>query len=455
MTGRCGPPSFRPCRPLFSRLPLRRRGRSNERLVSGRPRADRRLLHRTRRPSPEPSTGGPASSLACPSALLCLLLYGLVWLPGLAARAADPAEPEQVDVYVSGTGGYHTYRIPSVVVTTRGTLLALCEGRKHSRSDTGDIDLLLRRSFDGGRTWSATQVVWDDGPNTCGNPCPVVDRQTGTIWLLLTWNAGTVHERQVRPGFGADSRRVFVTWSQDDGCTWARPVEVTRQVKDETWSWYATGPGAGIQMQHGKHAGRLLIPCDHKVPVDGRSHYYSHVIYSDDHGKTWQRGGSSPRDGTNECEVVELQGGRLLLNMRNYDRRIPARQVCFSDDGGAHWYGQRHDRTLVEPVCQASIRRYRWPSSDRPGVILFSNPASTTHRVRLTVRASYDDGRTWPDARVLYPGPSAYSCLCVLPDGRIGCLYEKDAYKKITFARFRLDWLQAAVEQDGPQEDGP
>lgn len=133
-----------------------------------------------------------------------------------------------------------------------------------------------------------------------------------------------------------------------------------------------------------------------------------------------------------------------MLNMRNYDKRVRTRQVCFSDDGGLTWHGQRHDETLTEPICQASIRRARWPSDDRPGVILFSNPASTKKRTNLTIRASYDDGNTWKHSRVLHPGGSAYSCLCVLDDGTIGCLYEKDGYKRITFARFPLAWVRSA-----------
>ena len=374
--------------------------------------------------------------------LMCLA--GLGWQMDVAARAADPPQVAESDVYVSGEGGYHTYRIPAIVKTKASTLLAFCEGRKNSRSDAGDIDLLLRRSTDGGRTWAPPQVVWDDGPNTCGNPCPVVDQETGIVWMLLTWNAGQISERGIQPGYGENSRRVFVTHSPDDGRTWSRPEEITRRTKDEAWSWYATGPGAGIQLTRGTQRGRLVIPCDHKLPTQAGEQYRSHVVYSDDHGATWQRGGSAPQDQVNECEVVELVDGRLLLNMRTYDKRVPARQVCFSDDGGQTWRDQRHDETLIEPICQASIRRLRWPRGDRPGVVLFSNPASTTKRVQMTIRASYDEGRSWRHTRVLYPGGSAYSCLSALDETTVGCLYEKDGYQRITFARFPLAWIESA-----------
>lgn len=381
----------------------------------------------------------PLRTLLPPRLLMPRLTLALVLLllPLAAAAAADA--PVETDVYVSGEGGYHTYRIPSVIQTQKGTLLAFCEGRKRSRSDAGDIDLLLRRSTDGGLSWSEPQVVWDDGDNTCGNPCPVVDQETGTIWLLLTWNAGDVSEAKIQPGFGRDSRRVFVSHSKDDGQTWAEPQEITEKAKDKSWSWYATGPGGGIQLTRGKHKGRLVIPCDHKLP---REIGYSHVIYSDDHGQTWQLGGSTPADKCNECEVVELTDGRLLLNMRSHDKNYKARWISYSDDGGLTWSTPKQDPTLVEPICQASIRRYRWPEGDKPGVLLFSNPGTTNGREKLTIRASYDDGQSWPKSRVLYPKGSAYSCLVVLADGSIGCLYEKDGYKRIVFARFPLAWVE-------------
>ena len=345
------------------------------------------------------------------------------------------------NVFVSGEGGYHTYRIPSLIVTPRGTLLGFAEGRRQSSSDTGDVDLLLKRSLDQGQTWGPAQTVWDDGPNTCGNPCPVVDRETGTIWLPLTWNRGDDPEAQIIAQQSQDTRRVFIASSTDDGLTWSKPREITDSVKPAHWTWYATGPGAGIQIERGPHRGRLVIPCDHIEA--GTRHYYSHVIYSDDHGETWQLGGSTPQHQVNECEVVELTGDRLLLNMRNYDSTQRTRQQAISSDGGLTWGQQRHVPELVEPICQASIRRLTWPDTGQRSVILFSNPASTK-RESLTVRASFDEGDTWPVARLLDGRPSAYSCLTVLPDGKVGILYEageKHPYENLIFARFPVDWL--------------
>jgi sialidase-1 len=344
-----------------------------------------------------------------------------------AASAAD-----QQAIYVSGEEGYHTYRIPALAVTNSGTVLAFCEGRNGGQGDTGDIDLLVKRSTDNGETWSAQRVVWDDGANTCGNPAPVVDRATGTIWLLMTWNLGSDHEPDIIAGKSEDTRRVYVSSSNDDGRTWSEPRDITPDVKRPDWTWYATGPGAGIQVQNGTNAGRMIIPCDH-IESDTKD-YYSHVIYSDDHGKTWKLGGRTPKPDVNECQVVELSDGHLMLNMRNYDRNQHSRQVAYSDDGGDTWRDQHFDTTLVESICQASIRR----AGD---AILFSNPADPDKRVNMTVRRSMDEGKTWQTVESLHTGPSAYSDLAVLADGRGACLYERGAknpYETITFTRFDL-----------------
>jgi len=345
--------------------------------------------------------------------------------------------PRQTDVFEAGKDGYHTYRIPALTVTKKGTILAFCEGRKNSASDTGDIDLLLKRSTDGGRTWSKQQVVWDDGPNTCGNPAPVVDAETGTVWLLLTWNPGGENEGRIEDGTAKDTRRVFVTCSKDDGLTWAEPAEITKDVKRPWWRWYATGPGHAIQLE----SGRLLIPCDHSDHKAEGHPLRSHVIYSDDHGATWKLGGVLGEK-TNECTAVETSDGAVYLNMRSYHGRH-RRAYAWSRDGGETWSDVKLDDTLVEPVCQASVIRFTDEKRHDRNRVLFSNPADTNRRW-MTVRMSYDECRTWTRGKVLHPGPAAYSDLCVLPDMTVCCLYErgvKNAYEKITFAVFGLDWL--------------
>jgi sialidase-1 len=353
------------------------------------------------------------------------------------------AAPTVTDVFLSGSDGYNTYRIPAIVVATNGSVLAFCEGRKNSRNDTGKIDLLLKRSTDGGKSWAPQETISSDYENVYGNPAPVVDETTGIVWLLMTWNRGTDGERAISAGTSKDTRRVFITHSEDNGVTWAKPQEITASVKKPDWRWYATGPANGIQLSRGPHRGRLVIPCNHtelnasKQPVSR-----SHVIYSDDHGQTWHLGGSED-ELTNESTLIELADGLLMQNMRSYHKKN-RRAVATSNDAGATWSRVKLDEALIEPVCQASIFRYSWPANGTRSLILFSNPAST-RRENLTIRLSYDEGATWATSKVLYPGPSAYSCLVVLPDKSIGCLFEygnKSPYEKISLARIPLDWME-------------
>ena len=376
--------------------------------------------------------------ISVPHCLSCALAAATLVSVSLAA-ANQPLKPvHSHNVFTSGTEGYHTFRIPAIIATPKGTLLAFCEGRKDGRSDTGDIDLVLKRSTDGGKTWGRLQVVWNDGQNTCGNPCPVVDESTGRIWLPMTWNHGKDPQRKIEAKTSTDTRRVYITYSDDDGKTWAKPKEITAAAKKPEWTWYATGPGNAIQIRHGKYKGRLVVPCDHNLLVKGKSVKRSHCLYSDDHGKTWKL--SRPLgDGTNECAVVELTDGRLLLNMRSYQGKN-RRAISHSSDGGATWSPVKLDEALIEPVCQGNILRYTWPGKGGKSRILFANPASKK-RERMTVRLSYDEGKTWPVSRLVYAGSAAYSNLVALPKGQFGLLYERDGYRRITFGVFTLEEL--------------
>jgi len=358
----------------------------------------------------------------------------ILLLIGLCAGSRS----EEIDVFTAGFMGYHTCRIPAMVVATNGTVLAFCEGRKSGAGDSGKIDLLLRTSNDGGRTWSDGRVLRSDGENVCGNPAPVVDEITGTIFLLTTWNRGSDTEKAILNGTSTDTRRVFIMESGDNGEHWSGARDITSEVKKAHWRWYATGPCNGIQLR----SGRLLIPANHSDHSDPAKHpYRSHVIYSDDHGATWRIGGIE-EEKTNESTLVELSNGNVLHNMRSYHGKN-ARAIATSTDGGLTFSPVTLDTNLVDSVCQASILRY---SSDQ---ILFANPASKK-RENMTIRLSTNDGQTWTASRVLCPGPSAYSCLARLKDGTILCLYErgeKSPYEKITLTRLSITALDSELKR--------
>ncbi len=297
--------------------------------------------------------------------------------------------------------GYNVFRIPSVVVTKSGKVLAFCEGRKNL-FDHGDIDLVMKTSDDNGKTWSSLKVIWDNDNNTCGNPTPVVDRITGEVIVAATLN----------------NDRVFILRSTDEGNSWQTPLDITSAVKQPDWKWYATGPVHAIQLEQLTYKNRLVVPCNHTV--SGIDKHVSHIIFSDDHGKTWQLGGSVLRENTDECTVAELANGNLLLNMRNADRELPNRKTSISQDGGATWTTPVYDSTLVEPVCQGSLLRYTFS----PDILLFANPKHKQKRKNLTLYISRDSGKTWFKQITINARKSAYNDLAVLSTGDLLCVFE-------------------------------
>ncbi len=349
---------------------------------------------------------------------------------GAGSAAGDrPDKGETVnspDIYQENTDGYRSFRIPAIIATQEGTLLAFAEGRKYSGSDSGDIDLVVRRSEDGGQTWSALSVIWDDGGNTCGNPAPVVDPATGRIHLLSTWNHGDDTIGMINQGTSNDTRRVFHLFSDDDGLTWSKPEEITSQAKNEEWGWYATGPCHGIAISAGKYQGRLVIPCD-CIEIGAGRKQYSFVIWSDDHGKTWEYGETLVNG--NECTVAETSDGRLVLNMRNPGT---FRMLACSEDGGQTWSKSEENRDLIDPVCQGSMLN---ALVDGEHMLYFSNAASST-RDHMTVKKSSDNGKNWDSGILIYDGPSAYSDIVELNEHEIAILYEngvQNPYQKISF----------------------
>ena len=188
-------------------------------------------------------------------------------------------------LFKSGDDGYNCFRIPTIIKAKNDVILAFAEGRKKSCSDTGDVDLVYKKSYDNGKTWSSLKIIWDDDGNTCGNPSPVLDKKSGRISLLATWNRGEDKEWQIIDQKSIDTRHVYLIHSNDNGESWTNPKEITKNVKLDNWTWYATGPVNGIQLKKGPNKERLIIPCDH-IEADTK-HYYSHIIYSDDGGLNW------------------------------------------------------------------------------------------------------------------------------------------------------------------------
>jgi len=307
---------------------------------------------------------------------------------------------------------------------------------------------------------------------TVGNPTALFDAHTETVWLLLCSNHADDAEWMIHAREGKESRRVWVTSSTDYGDSWAKPKEITSQVKRRSWTWYAVGPGAGVQLSNG----RLLVPANHAedvteydrpyLPHINRSRMVAHCIYSDDHGKSWHIGGTATKH-TNETQLAQLGNGDVVLNSRDWSGAF-LRVIQLSKDGGSTWQEPRYDETLIEPKpqgCQGSMlalpppadgssgsgsgsdsaalrsnRQRRWPGGrggggGDVGTLLFCNPSSDRREV-LTVRRSEDGGRTWAGSFVLEEGPSAYSCLGKLSDTTVGVLYERA--DRISFATLPL-----------------
>jgi sialidase-1 len=341
--------------------------------------------------------------------------------------------------FVSGTEGYHTFRIPAVVEAKNGTVVAFAEGRVESSGDTGAIRVVQKRSTDGGCTWGPMTVVSDNGDATAGNPAPVVLRG-GEIVLLTTRN-GRVTEKEIMTGAvsPADSRRVFVQRSGDHGRTWSPEREITDVAKKADWRWYATGPGHAIQLKNG----RIVVPANHSdAPPAGSpdvgteaKYYGAHDLISDDGGRTWRIGFAEERADTgiaaNESTVAQLPDGRLYFNSRNQGA-AGNRVDAYSTDGGdtlAAPYALQPGLTI--PKVQGSVLQ-----TSRRDLLLFSGPSDPSSRKALAIRASSDGGRTWRQTLQVSPAPAAYSDLVQLTGSTVGLLYEtgvSGTYETITF----------------------
>lgn len=382
-------------------------------------------------------------------------------------KETSPLQPfiEKIDLFEAETDGYAHYRVPAITVSAKGTVLAFAEARRNSYGDWGPQDILMRRSYDGGRTWeppraiahvegniqqnpaALAQGLSETGDITYSNIVPIADQKTGDLHFV----------------FCVEYARCYYMLSRDDGNTFTKPTDITKTFEkfraEYNWKVIATGPGHGIQLS----SGRLLVPVWISDGTAGHAHRPSivSVIYSDDNGNTWERGEIVVRhpDLVNPSESLALQlaDGRTMLNIRS-ESPEHRRAVAYSDDGVTRWSKPVFHPDLVEPICMGSLVRLSTETKHGRNRILFANPNSTEpsndwnsgnfKRQNLTVRISYDEGETWPLMRPIEPGVSGYSDLAVGPDGTIYLIYERGTptdrgthVKYLTLARFNLEWL--------------
>lgn len=325
------------------------------------------------------------------------------------------ADPELSYVFKAGDDNYKSFRIPAIVATKKGTLLAFAEGRVNHSGDHGDIDIVAKRSNDGGKTWSKLIMVRDNGKHVAGNPAPVVDQQTGRIYLVSCASAGSEGQNMA----GTVPREVFFQYSDDDGVTWSEGVDISAQAKKPEWGWFATGPCNAIQIREGKFKGRLVIPSNlSEKNAEGKPIYKGSNFYSDDQGKSWKIG-SMAADGCNESTVAEVKPDLLVQNFRMQTNGKGKRTQRFSTDGGVSWTAAEPNNDLYCCVCQGSILR----DYAKEGVLYFSNP-SKWGRNALVIRKSEDGGQSWPLYIPVYDKRSGYSNVVMIDDKNIGVLFE-------------------------------
>jgi len=366
------------------------------------------------------------------------------------------AQSQGIPVFVSGEDGHKSYRIPAIIGLPNGELIAFCEGRVGGSDDYGDINIVMKKSKDKGKTWANMQTIVDYEKLQAGNPAPVVDLTDpaypkGRIFLF--YNTGNNHESEVRKGKGL--REVWYKTSVDNGATWSEAVNITLQTHrprqpevnpaynfNEDWRSYANTPGHAMQFQSGKYRGRIYVAANHSAGepqpryAEGRAFGY----FSDDHGKTFRISNDIQMPGGNEATAAELSGNRLMMNVRNQKGDVKARIIATSSNGGEKWDTAYFDKNLPDPVCEGSILTIG--KKGKKNILAFCNAADTTRRDNLVLRISFDDGKTWNknitvDNHGKDRNNAAYSDIVKTSDQKIGILYEKDNYTRIVFTEVK------------------
>lgn len=360
---------------------------------------------------------------------------------------------EKVPVFISGIEGHKSYRIPAIITLPNNDLLAFCEGRVHGSGDFGDINIVMKRSSNQGKTWDKLKTIVDADSLQAGNPAPVVDLTdpeypNGRIFLF--YNTGNNHEGEVRKGKGL--REVWYKTSTDGGITWSDAVNITTQVHrpkqpltnsaynfPEDWRSYANTPGHALQFATGKYKGRMYVAANHSSgePKKKAEDYFAHGFYTDDHGKTFHLSETINLPGGNEATAAEISNNGLLFNARNQKGDVRARIVAKSNDGGQAWSSISFDKNLPDPVCEGSILNIGIKKSKH--ILAFCNAADTARRDNLTLRISFDEGNSWVKNIYLDKSPdgkkdfTAYSDIVKVNKKKIGILYERDGYAQIVF----------------------
>jgi sialidase-1 len=364
---------------------------------------------------------------------------------------------EKIPVFTSGQEGHATYRIPAIIQVPNGDLLAFAEGRVKGSADFGDINLVLKRSSDRGKSWSSLETLVDYDSLQAGNPAPVVDlldpaHPQGVVYLF--YNTGNNHEYQVRLNQGI--REIWVIKSYDLGATWTSPENITAQVHRPNhpaanpaythtadWRHYANTPGHAIQISEGRYKGRLYVAANHSVgdPQERFREYRAHGFYSDDHGKSYQLSESLTFPGSNESTAAPLSQDRLLMSVRNQEGTVRQRILAYSSDGGTTWEEEYFEPQLPDPVCQGSLLALG--TENGKTWLAHSNAADPQERNHLTVKISWDEGRTWNRSIPIDSTSdstknswTAYSDLVLLDPVTLGIIYERDNYQEIVFYTF-------------------
>ena len=382
------------------------------------------------------------------------LIFGYYFVIFSCFASTLSAQQKPVVVFQAGESGYHTFRIPAIIRHASGSLLAFCEGRKANSSDFGDIDIVMKRSEDGGRTWGPLQVVVDRADSQACNPAPVFD-QLDTRYpkgrVLLFYNTGNQPENTIRKGIGM--REVWFIASVDGGMSWQTPVNITAQVHHPValeptgadWRSYANTPGHALQIIQGPFRGRIVVAANHSAgaPLPRFKDYQAHTFFTNDHAQSFTLGSNVSFKGSNESMAAELANGGVLLNSRNQSGDVRARIISRSNNGGVTWDTTYYERSLIDPVNQGAVLTLGLKKGK--AIIVSSHTQDSLRRNHLMLHLSRNDGYNWEPVTMIDAieastpiDYTAYSDLVQITKHQLGILYERNQYKEIVFTKVQF-----------------